>query len=113
MKKNFLTVVALSVAAFFVATEIAVAADISFSGQLRTRWEYNEQGTNATNTTRKFLNDADGDDSISTRMRTNIKVQRQRQHLCFHPDAKHEGLGWKLWYRWCLCWFRQRFTNSE
>jgi len=39
MKKNFLTTVAIAVVAFFVATEIAVAADISFSGQVRSRFE--------------------------------------------------------------------------
>ena len=42
MKKNFLTVIAMTVVAFFVSTEIAKAADISFSGQVRTRWEYAE-----------------------------------------------------------------------
>ena len=46
MKKNLLTVAAMAVAAFFVSTEIAKAADITFSGQLRTRWEVNEQGAN-------------------------------------------------------------------
>ncbi|MBT3922484.1 MAG: alginate export family protein [Nitrospina sp.] len=74
MKKNFLTAAALTVVAFFVATEIAQAADVTFSGQLRTRWEYNEQGTNATNTTRKFANDLDGDDFIATRVRLNANV---------------------------------------
>ena len=44
MKKNLLTVAAMAVVAFFVATEIAKAADITFSGQIRTRWEVNEQG---------------------------------------------------------------------
>jgi len=50
MKKNFLTVAAMTVVAFFVSAEIAKAADISFSGQIRTRWEVNEQtgGTAAT-----------------------------------------------------------------
>ena len=42
MKKNFLTVAAMTVVAFFVSAEIAKAADISFSGQVRTRWEYAE-----------------------------------------------------------------------
>jgi len=42
MKKNFLTVIAMTVVAFFVSAEIAKAADISFSGQVRTRWEYAE-----------------------------------------------------------------------
>jgi len=42
MKKNFLTVIAMTVVAFFVSAEIAKAADISFSGQVRTRWEVAE-----------------------------------------------------------------------
>ncbi|MDC1122124.1 alginate export family protein [Nitrospinaceae bacterium] len=46
MKKNLLTVAAMAVAVFFVSTEIAKAADITFSGQLRTRWEVNEHGAN-------------------------------------------------------------------
>jgi hypothetical protein len=45
MKKNLLTVAAVAVVAFFVSTEIAKAADITFSGQLRTRWETSEQST--------------------------------------------------------------------
>ena len=46
MKKNFLAVAAMMVVAFFVLTEIAKAADISFSGQIRTRWEVNEHTGN-------------------------------------------------------------------
>ena len=42
MKKNFLTVIAMTVVAFFVSAEIAKAADITFSGQIRTRWEVAE-----------------------------------------------------------------------
>jgi hypothetical protein len=42
MKKNFLTVAAMAVVAFFVSTEIAKAADITFSGQIRSRMEFNE-----------------------------------------------------------------------
>ena len=49
MKKNFLTVAAMAVVSFFVSTEIAKAADISFSGHIRTRWEVNEQGNNGGN----------------------------------------------------------------
>ena len=49
MKKNLLTVAAMAVVAFFVSTEIAKAADITFSGQLRTRWELNEHGANGGN----------------------------------------------------------------
>jgi len=43
MKKNFLTVIAMMVVAFFVSTEIAKAADVTFSGQIRTRWDATEQ----------------------------------------------------------------------
>jgi len=42
MKKNFLSVAAM-VVAFFVSTEIAKAADVTFSGQIRTRWDATEQ----------------------------------------------------------------------
>jgi hypothetical protein len=42
MRKNLLTVAALAVVAFFVSTEIAKAADITFSGQIRSRMEFNE-----------------------------------------------------------------------
>tara|TARA_Y100001934_G_scaffold175614_1_gene208010 strand:- start:2267 stop:3688 length:1422 start_codon:yes stop_codon:yes gene_type:complete len=43
MKKNFLTVAAMMVVAFFVSAEIAKAADVTFSGQIRTRWDATEQ----------------------------------------------------------------------
>jgi len=39
MKRNFLTGIAMMVAAFFIGTEIAQAADVSFSGSIRTRYE--------------------------------------------------------------------------
>ena len=62
MKKNFLTVAAMAVVAFFVSTEIAKATDITFSGQIRTRWEVNEQGNNGgngTNSVNSFTDDPD------------------------------------------------------
>jgi len=62
MKKNFLIAVALTVVAFFVATEIAIAADISFSGKIRSRYEYRDQD---------FNDDTDGDDIIATQVRLN------------------------------------------
>jgi len=71
MKKNFLTVIALMVAAFFVATEIAQAADVSFSGQLRTRYEVNEQGGNNAN---DFDDETDTADFIGARVRLNTSV---------------------------------------
>ena len=68
MKKNLLTVAAMAVVAFFVSTEIAKAADITFSGQLRTRWEANEQGANGGDAAgRSFADKAD--DSIFTSAR--------------------------------------------
>jgi hypothetical protein len=49
MKKIFMSVAAIAVVAFFVSTEIAKAADITFSGQIRSRMEISEHqgGTNA------------------------------------------------------------------
>ena len=47
MKRNLLIVPALMVAAFFVTTEIAKAADISFSGQVLHRYEVNDEYLNA------------------------------------------------------------------
>ena len=46
MRKNLLTVATMAVVAFFVSTEIAKATDVSFSGQIRTRWDAMEQFTN-------------------------------------------------------------------
>ena len=71
MKKIFLTVVALMVTAFFVATEFAQAADVTFSGQLRTRYEVNEQGSNTKN---DFNNISDASDIVQARVRLNANV---------------------------------------
>ena len=65
MKKNLLTVAAMAVAAFFVSTEIAKAADITFSGQLRTRWETNEQGANGGNGQTTTLANGEGRNSFT------------------------------------------------
>ena len=46
MRKNLLAVATMAVVAFFVSTEMAKAADVSFSGQGRTRWDAMEQFTN-------------------------------------------------------------------
>jgi len=51
---------------FFVATEIAIAADISFSGKIRSRYEYSERND--------FDDATDGDDVIATQMRLNANV---------------------------------------
>ncbi len=71
MKKNFLMVGALMVTAFFAATEIAKAADVTFSGQIRTRYEINEQGANTTN---NFNTDSDAADFMTSRVRLNANV---------------------------------------
>ena len=75
MKKNLLTVAAMAVVAFFVSTEIAKAADISFSGQIRSRWEVNEHGVNGGNGAGSFnaFSD-DGDDFIFSSVRLAAKA---------------------------------------
>jgi hypothetical protein len=77
MKKNLLTVAAMAVVAFFVSTEIAKAADITFSGQLRTRWEVNEHGNNGgngTGTNNAFSNDPDDFIFTSARLAATANV---------------------------------------
>ncbi|MBT3183182.1 MAG: DUF3373 family protein [Nitrospina sp.] len=69
MKKNFLTAAAITVIAFFVATTIAQAADVNFSGQVRTRWESNGQSGGGA-----FNDASDNDDFIATRVRLNANV---------------------------------------
>jgi hypothetical protein len=72
MKKNFLTVAAMAVVAFFVSTEIAKAADITFSGQIRTRYEAAEHLNGAaTNTTSAFNDATNADDFIASSVRLN------------------------------------------
>jgi hypothetical protein len=76
MKKNLLTVAAMAVVAFFVSTEIAKAADITFSGQVRTRWEVNEQGTgsNGDSALRSFSDSPDDNIFTSTRLAATANV---------------------------------------
>ena len=71
MKRNFLILPALMVAAFFVTTEIAKAADISFSGQVLHRYEVNEHGLNGANT---FNDESDAADFMVSRVRLNADV---------------------------------------
>jgi len=66
MKRNFLTGIAMMVAAFFFGTELAQAADISFSGKIRTRYE-NENRTN-------FTSSAAVNDLTATQIRLNAKA---------------------------------------
>jgi hypothetical protein len=79
MKKNFLTVAAMMVVGFFVSTEIAKAADISFSGQVRTRWDAIEQfggasTQEATSTTYGANNETDDAVFSSVRLAAKAKV---------------------------------------
>ncbi|MEK9628616.1 MAG: alginate export family protein [Nitrospinota bacterium] len=82
MKKNFLTVAAMAVVAFFVSTEIAKAADITFSGQIRTRMEFNEHsgGRPATGSgfgtaaSPSFNNDTDEFTFSSVRLAANANI---------------------------------------
>ena len=71
MKRNLLIIPALMVTAFFATTEIAKAADISFSGQLLTRYEVNEHGTNNNHT---FNDNSDAGDFVVSRTRLNADV---------------------------------------
>jgi hypothetical protein len=59
------------VTAFFAATEIAKAADISFSGQMLTRYESNEHGRNGAN---NFDDKSDAGDFTVSRVRLNADV---------------------------------------
>jgi len=71
MKRNLLILSALMVTAFFATTEIAKAADISFSGQILTRYESNEHGLNGNST---FNDSSDAGDFIVSRVRLNADV---------------------------------------
>ena len=71
MKRNLLIIPALMIVAFFATTEIAKAADISFSGQILSRLEVNEHGTNNAHT---FNDDSATGDFIVSRVRLNADV---------------------------------------
>jgi hypothetical protein len=73
MKKNFLTAVAIMVTAFFIATTVAQAADVSFGGQILQRYEVNEQG--AGSGARDFDNATDPSDFLSSRIVLDTKVK--------------------------------------
>lgn len=73
MKRNLLIIPALMVTAFFATTEIAKAADISFSGQLLTRYESNEHGLGGAGEN-TFNDDSDAGDFIVSRTRINADV---------------------------------------
>ena len=71
MKRDLLIIPALMIVAFFATTEIAKAADISFSGQILSRLEVNEHGTNNAHT---FNDDSATGDFIVSRVRLNADV---------------------------------------
>jgi len=66
MKRNFITLVAMAVAAFFVGTEIAQAADFSVGGHVRTRYEAQDKENMNPN--------QEKDDLIATRVRIDAKT---------------------------------------
>jgi hypothetical protein len=66
MKRNFLTAAAVMVTTLFVGTTIAQASDISFSGQVRPRYEMIEFNDYNENTS--------ANSSFSTRVRFNVKA---------------------------------------
>jgi len=66
MKRNFITGIAMMVAAFFVGTEIAQAADVSFSGSVRTRYENENRGA--------FTVGGANNDLVATQVRLNTKA---------------------------------------
>ena len=67
MKRNFLTAVAVMVTAIFAGTTIAQAADISFSGQVKPRWEYG--GLN------DYSDKTSDNSAITTRIRLNATAK--------------------------------------
>jgi hypothetical protein len=71
MKRNLLLIPALMVTAFFAATEIAKAADVSFSGQILTRYESNEHGLSGSN---NFDDSSEAGDWVASRVRLNADV---------------------------------------
>ncbi len=78
MKKNFLTVAALMVTAFFAATTVAQAADVTFGGEITSRFESNEHGgvNNSTSALTGAFDDAsDADDYIQSRIRLNANIK--------------------------------------
>jgi len=66
MKRNFITLVAMMVAAFFVGTEIAQAVDFSVGGHVRTRYEAQDKENQHP--------DQEKDDAIATRVRIDAKA---------------------------------------
>jgi hypothetical protein len=78
------------VTAFFATTEIAKAADISFSGQLLTRYESNEHGLNAANT---FNDESDAGDFTVSRVRLNADVAVNETTSAFIQMSRNSTWG--------------------
>ncbi|MFQ5717745.1 MAG: hypothetical protein ACE5GQ_11685, partial [Nitrospinales bacterium] len=75
MKKQLLTAVAIMVSAFFAGTMIAQAASVEIGGQLRPRFEYNEQSNfNNLDIGGEGVRQPDGDYFVSTRIRLHAKA---------------------------------------
>ena len=62
MKKNYF--LAIAVAALMLAATVAQAADVSFSGQFRPRWQINNDSSDNTN----------GTSNLTTRVRLNANA---------------------------------------
>ena len=90
MKRNLLILPALMVTAFFATTEIAKAADVSFSGQLLTRYESNEHGLNGSN---NFDNASDASDFTANRIRLNANVNVNDTTSAFIQLSRHSTWG--------------------
>ncbi len=84
MRKNFLLTVAIMVTAFFVGTTIAQAVSVEWGGELRPRFEYNEQagfngagnqsGGTGSITPIENGDTRDGDYFVSSRIRLHAKA---------------------------------------
>jgi len=81
MKKNFL--IAVAVAALMLATTVAQAADVSFSGQFRPRWQSSEDFDDTTNA-RNYVHDT-----------RSIKCERKNkcEHISVPPVPINRYLG--------------------
>jgi len=90
MKRNLLIIPALMVIAFFATTEIAKAADISFSGQMLTRYESNEHGLATTNT---FNDESNAGDFTVSRVRLNADVAVNESTSAFIQMSRNSTWG--------------------
>jgi len=87
MKRNLLTAVAMLVSAFFVGTTIAEAADFKFGGQLRPRFEVNEQAATNDNTTPDYFVQQ------RSRLHTNIGINSDTSAFIQLQSTKRWGNG--------------------